>query len=217
MGRRCEEILMQEPGHLFSQVRDILVEASPPIRFRHEGFQPCGVLNQIRACHKRCLGHAQALVGSWLHLLFRRRHALHHDLLMQKLLAMLHAVRGGCHQGDDRQIGQSGRQEKVGVCRPSSENQMACTATRIQELLQEFSVEHHRICERPHICPLCLTKLAFTWRGHAANPSRTSLFKFFSVITLAPSNWCHLYSLPPRPMSISLFCAFSIPIRPACG
>ena len=74
---------------------------------------------------------------------------------------------------------------------------MACTATRIQELLQEASVEHHRICERPHICPLCLTKLEVTWWGHAASPSLTSLFKFFYVITLAPSNWCHLYSLPP--------------------
>ena len=71
MGRWGEEILMQELGHFLSQVKDIEVEASPPIGFRHEGFHPCGVgalVNLIRACHKRCLGHLHALVASWLHL-----------------------------------------------------------------------------------------------------------------------------------------------------
>ena len=40
LGRWGEEILMHELGHFINQVRDIEVEASPPILLRHEGFHP---------------------------------------------------------------------------------------------------------------------------------------------------------------------------------
>ena len=141
--------MLRQLAELLLQVRDVEVEARPPILLRDEGPHPCGVHQPVIDCDEGELGHLHAFDNAGgPHLCFRNRHALHHEHVVQKLSTVLHAMFRRLHIGDDAQLGTSGRDEQAGVCSPTGKNQMAGPATRVQEPVDDAGVKRRRICDR---------------------------------------------------------------------